>query len=132
MSKTNYERNRLLDLRYGDGAYSKPATVYLGLFIAAPTVSAPGTEVSGGSYARAAIPNDAANFPDAVAGAKANGVAVTFAQATALWGSVTHFGLFDAQTGGNLLDFAPVTNPRPVQAADTPSGAIGQLQLLET
>lgn len=34
-----------------------------------------------------------------------NGAAVTFPQATASWGTVVAFGLYDASTGGNLIDW---------------------------
>lgn len=135
--KTNYARNLMLDARYGDGAFAKPATVYVALFTAAPSVVGGGTEVSGGSYARVAMTNDAANFPDAVAGMKANGVVVIFPQATASWGVVTHFGFFDSLVGGNLLDYAPLTSggvaaPKTIQSGDTPQFSIGAFQFTET
>lgn len=130
--KTNFERNRILDLRFGDGTYTKPATVYVALFTASPTVAGGGTEVAGGSYARAAVTNDLTNFPDAAAGVKSNAVAIAFAQASALWGTVVAVGIFDAASGGNLLDFAPMTTPRTVQSGDTFGFSIGQLQLTET
>lgn len=132
MSKTNFERNRILDVRYGDGAYSPPATVYCGLFSAAPTVSTPGTELSGGSYARVAVTNDATNFPDAVAGSKSNGTAITFPTASAPQGTATHFGWFNASSGGNLLDFAPLTTPKLIGTGDTPEFGVGQLVWTET
>lgn len=132
MSKTNFERNRILDLRYGDGAYTPPATVYCGLFSAAPTVSSGGTELSGGGYARVAKTNNAANFPDAVAGAKSNGTAITFPTASGAQGTATHFGWFDASTGGNLLDFAPLTTSKVIGSGDVAEFAIGQLTWQET
>lgn len=130
--KTNFERNRMLDLRYGDGTYTRPATVYVALFIAAPTVAGGGTEVTGGAYARAAVTNDVANFPDAVAGAKSNALPVTFAQATAAWGTVTHAAVFDALTGGNMLDFNALDSPKTVAIGDTPSLPAGSIRLTET
>lgn len=130
--KTNYERNRVGDARYGDGTYTKPATVYLALFTAAPTVAGGGTEVTGGSYARVAITNDLANWPDMVAGVKSNGLAITFPQATASWGVITHVAIMDALTGGNMQDFAALPAPKTIQNGDTASFAVGQLQFAET
>jgi hypothetical protein len=130
--KTNFERNRILDLRYGDGTYSKPATVYIGLFVAAPTVAGGGTEVTGGAYARVAVTNDVANWPDAVAGLKSNAIALTFAQATASWGTVTHAAVFDALTGGNMLDFAALDVPKTIGNGDTFSLPVGSVRLTET
>lgn len=133
MARTNYERNRNLDVRYGGSAtYVKPATVYIGLFTAAPGVGGGGTEVSGGSYARVAVTNDATNWPNAVAGAKANAVALTFAQATAGWGTITHVGIFDALSGGNLQDFATLTAAKTVQNGDVVQFGIGSLAFAET
>lgn len=132
--KTNYERNRTLSLRYGDNspAYARPATVYVGLFTSMPTVSTGGTEVTGGSYARVALTNDGTNFPDpSTPGVTQNGVAITFAQATAGWGTVVGVGIFDALTTGNLLDFQALTTPKTVQNGDTPQFAIGQITITE-
>lgn len=129
MAKSDYERNGRLDADYGGGT---PATVYVALYTSAPGVAGGGTEVAGGSYARAAVTNNPANWPAAAAGAKSNAAAVVFPQATALWGTVVAVGIFDALSGGNLLDFAPLTTPRTVNNGDTFSFAIGQLQFTET
>jgi hypothetical protein len=131
--KTNFERNRILGHRYGGGAHTPPATVYFALYTAAPTVSGGGTEVSGGSYARAAVPNDNMHFTNPpVAGVTANLLAIAFAQATALWGTVVAVGVFDALSGGNLLDFQTMTTPRTINSGDTFSIAVGQAQFTET
>lgn len=133
MLRTNYERNRNLDVRYGGSAtYVKPGTVYIGLFTAAPGVGGGGTEVAGGSYARVAVTNDATNWPNAVAGAKSNALALTFAQATGSWGTVTYVGIFDALTGGNLQDFAPLTASKTVQNGDVVQFGVGSLAFSET
>jgi hypothetical protein len=130
--KTTYLRNKILDHMLGGGDYTRPATVYLALFTAAPGIGGGGTEVAGGSYARVAVTNDATNWPAASAGQKSNGLALTYAQATASWGTVTHAALFDAATGGNMLHFTTLPSPRTVQNGDTPSWAVGSLVLTET
>lgn len=133
MSKTNYSRNKILDFRYGAQADAQPATWYLALFTSMPTVvGTDGTEASGGSYARVAITNNLTNFPAAVAGGKSNGTAFTFAAASAGWGTIQGFGFYDALTGGNLHDFAPLTTPKVVASGDTPSFSAGQLTWTET
>ena len=116
--KTTYLRNKILDHMLGGPDYTRPATVYVALFNAAPSIAGGGTEVSGGSYARVAVTNDATNWPAASSGQKSNGLAVTFAQATASWGTVTHAAIFDALTGGNMLHFTTLPNPRTVKLAD--------------
>lgn len=96
MAKSTYASNRCL-------TYLLPsASVYLALFSTEPAVPAGigGTEVSaaGTAYARQAI-----SFGAAAAGSVANSAQITFAQATASWGTITSFGIYDAATGGNLL-----------------------------
>jgi hypothetical protein len=132
MSKTNYERNRSLNGRYGDGTYTKPGVVYVGLQTSMPTVSSVGTEVAGGGYGRVAVTNDGANFPDPVAGVTSNAIAITFAQATAAWGTVVGASIWDALTGGNMQDFAPLDTPKVIANGDTFSLPIGSIRLTES
>lgn len=130
MTLTNYERNRIQDVRYGGSAsYTKAATVYIALFTAAPSVTGGGTEVTGGSYARVAVTNDATNWPNAVAGLKGNAVALTFAQATASWGTVTHMAIFDAPTGGNMQEFATLAAAKTVQNGDVVQFGVNSIQM---
>jgi hypothetical protein len=112
---STYLKNKLQDAALG-GGYTKPGTVYVALYTATPNADGGGTEVTGGSYARAAVTNNSTNWPNATAGVKENGAIITFAAATDAWGTVTHWGIFDALTSGNLLwwgtlgsSVAPVT-----------------------
>lgn len=132
MSKSDYLENKVIDHILGGGDYARPATVYIALFTAAPTDAGGGTEVAGGSYARAAMTNNATNWPAAAGGVKSNGTAITFAQATGAWGTIVAFGVFDALSGGNLLFWATLTTPKTVQNGDTPSFSIGALQFTES
>ena len=50
-SKSDYLENEILDHVLGGADYSRPATVYIALYTAAPTDAGGGTEVTGGSYA---------------------------------------------------------------------------------
>jgi hypothetical protein len=129
--KTTFEANRILDFKFGGGSYTPPATVYIALFTAAPTVAGGGTEAAGGSYARVAVTNDATNFPNAASGAKSNALAVTFPQATASWGVISHAAIFDALSGGNMLDFAALDAPKVVANGDTFSLPIGSVRISE-
>lgn len=123
----------LLDHVFGNAAYSAPATLHVALFTAAPSDTGGGTEVSGNAYARAAVPNNATNFPAASAGSKSNGTAITFPQATpAGWGVVTALGIFDAASGGNLLAWADLAASKTVDPLDTVSFAIGALTITLT
>jgi hypothetical protein len=107
-----YLQGKVANYILGRVAYTAPTTVYLALYTAAPSEDGGGTEVSGTGYARASVTNTVSNFPDAIAGVKSNGIAITFPVSGASWGTVTSWGMFDELSGGNLLFYgalAPVT-----------------------
>lgn len=132
-SKSDYLENAILDLVLGDGgSFTHLATVYVSLFTATPSDSGGGTEVSGGSYARVAVTNNATNFPDASGGAKSNGTAITFPTPSANWGTVVAFGIHDASTAGNLLYWGAISPNKTVNNGDpAPSFAAGDLDVTE-
>ncbi len=117
-SKSDYLENKILDHFLGAVTYTPPATVYIAAYTVAPTDAGGGTEVTGGSYARVAVTNNATNFPAAVAGSKSNGTAINFATATADWGTLVAVGIFDAASGGNLLAWADLTVSKLIQNTD--------------
>lgn len=122
---STYLADKLLDHYLGGTAYTAP-TPWLALFTTNPTMPAGtgGVEVSGGSYARV---NISTLFSAAAAGSKTNNANVNFAQATASWGTVVGGGIYDASTGGNLLEAAALGTSVPVGSGDTfqvPSGDI--------
>ena len=130
MSKTDYAENKVLDHMTGKAAWGA-VTAYVGLFTAAPSDAGGGTEVSttGTGYARKATA--AADWNAAAAGSTSNANALTFAAATGSWGTVTHFGLFDAATAGNLLRWAALGTSKAIGTGDTASFAAGALTLTE-
>jgi hypothetical protein len=132
-SKSNYLENALLDHALGGGDYTRPATVYVALYTAAPTDSGGGTEVStsGTAYARVSTTNNATNWPAASSGSKSNGTVITFPTATASWGTVVAFGIFDASTSGNLMYWGDLTVSKSVASGDTASFAVGTLTITE-
>ncbi len=119
----------LLDHVFGAAAYTAPATLYVALYTVIPTdASASGTEVTGGSYARVAVTNNATNWPAASAGAKANGTAITFPAPTAAWGTVVGFAIYDAATLGNELAWGALTVNKTINNGDAaPVFAVGDL-----
>ena len=130
-SKSDYLENKLLDHVLGGGDYSRPATVYVALYTVAPTDAGGGTAVTGGSYARKSVTNNSTNWPAASGGAKSNGTEIAFAEATASWGTVVAFGIFDDPTAGNLLYWADLTTPKAIGSGDTAKFAAGDLDLTE-
>lgn len=130
-SKSDFLELELLDHMLGNTAYSAPANVYIALYTTVPTDAGGGVEVTGGSYVRLTVINNTTNWPDASGGAKANGVAFTFVEATASWGTVVAFGIFDAVTAGNLLYWADLTTNKTIDSGDTAQFAIGDLDVTE-
>jgi len=90
-------------------------TVFAALFTTPTTDSGGGVEVVGGSYARTSV----AGFTVSTAGTSSNSSTVTFPSASANWGVVTHFALYDAATGGSVLFHGPLTAPRVINAGDS-------------
>ena len=124
----------LLDHFLTDPAYTPPATMYLGLSTTTPTEAGGNfTEPSSGSYAR--VSTAAADWSAASGTApavKTNTATKTFPTATGDWSSganMTHFGLFDASTAGNLLCWGALGTAKPVLTDDTPSFGAGALVL---
>lgn len=80
-------------------------TSYVALFTAVGTDAGTGfTEVATGAYARVATAGaDWGSASGSAPSQIANANTLTFPTATASWGSIIAFGLYDAPTGGNLL-----------------------------
>jgi hypothetical protein len=137
---SDYLENKLIDHTFRGVSYTAPSGLYVALFTAAPSDSGGGTEVSGGSYARVNLAPSTANWastggagtttnPSAgTSGTTSNNSAITFAAPTANWGVITHVGVFDASTSGNLLFWTALTTSKTVNNGDAaPSFAAGAL-----
>ena len=113
---TDYLEDKVLDHVFGGTAYTAPSTLYVGLFTAAPSDTGGGTEVSGGSYARKSMPDMTVSGTSPTTAT--NGAAVEFVTATGSWGTITHTGIFDASSGGNLLCWAALSASKVVASGD--------------
>lgn len=127
MSKTNYLENKVLDHSLGVTSYTMP-TVYLAAFTAAPGEAGGGTEVTGGSYARVAL---ASKLGAASSGATVNSADINFPTASADWGTVTHFAVFDASSAGNMLHYGALIASKIIYSGDVLSFLAGQLTFTE-
>ncbi len=137
---SDYLENKLVDHIFRAQSFSAPATLYVALVTAAPSDSGGGTEVSGGSYARVAVTSSLANWAgtqsagstvasSGTGGQTSNNAAITFpAPSGANWGTVTHFGIFDAASSGNLLFHGALTASKTINDGDAaPSFQAAQL-----
>ena len=119
---SNYLENKILDHVLKNVSYTSPTTVYVGLFTSNPTDAGTGTEVSGGSYARQVL-----SVTTASGGIVTSSGDVTFPQATANWGTISHIGLLDALTSGNLLMHTPLTTSKTIETGDILKVSSGNL-----
>jgi hypothetical protein len=110
---SNHLENALINATLRNTSYTSPATVYAALFTTDPTDAGTGTEVTGGSYARTSI-----TFGSPSNGVTTNSADVTFPTCTAAWGTVTHMGIYDASTSGNLLYHTPLDASKTVDSGD--------------
>mgnify|MGYP000656172872 FL=1 len=67
---SNYLENKLVDHIFRGVSFTAPAALHVALFTAAPSDSGGGTEVSGGSYARAALSPSTTNWASTGGAAK--------------------------------------------------------------
>ena len=110
---SNFLEDALINAVLRNTTYTSPATVYVSLYTTDPTDADTGTEVSGGSYARTAVTMGAPSN-----GVSTNSADVTFPTATASWGTVTHIGIHDASTSGNLLFHTILDNSKTIDTGD--------------
>lgn len=105
--------------------WSKPTTIYVGLFTTMPGEDGTGgVEVSGGSYARVQCgPGDSYwTGPTGGSGIYSNSSVVQFAVPTANWGSIVGFGLFSASSSGTLFISKAFTTPVTINAGELAYG----------
>ncbi len=123
---SDHAEKLLLDWLMTTGSATRPTNWYVALYTAAPSDSGGGTEVSGSGYARQSATFAAASTPG---GTTSNTNAITFTAAGGSWGSVTHLGIFDALSGGNLLWHGALVAPKTIADGDTLEFAIGNIDL---
>lgn len=104
-----------------------PTEYWIGLSTTAPNIN--GTNVteptSSTGYTRMKL--DMLSAPSA--GVVTNTSNIEFNESTASWGTITHFVIYDAQNGGNLLQYGALSTPRSVEPATLMSIKSGYLNL---
>lgn len=121
---SDYLENEILDHILSVGSYTMPSAVYVGLSTGSFNDDNSGTELSGSNYSRVA-----ATFSAASSGTTSNSAAIEFAAATGSWGSVSHFGVFDAAASGNLLIHGAFTAAKTIENGDVLKISTGDLDI---
>lgn len=121
---SDYLENAFLDHFTGTTSTSAPAAIYLGLSTASMNDDDSGTELSGSGYARQAI-----TFAAAASASISNNAAVEFPSATASWGTVSHWAIYDAASAGNQLFHGSFATAKSIATGDILKVAASQLTI---
>jgi hypothetical protein len=127
-SKSDYLETKVIQHLF-ESDFSAPANMYVALYTVAPTDAGGGTECSGGAYARVGVARGTGWT--SAGDATENAADITFTEATASWGTVVAFGLFDASTVGNLLYWGDLTASKTIDNGDTAKIPAGDLDITE-
>jgi len=122
MSFSNYLETKVLGHVFGGTAYTQP-TKYIALYSAAPGEAGGGTEISGTNYVRQTaaftVTGDTAS----------NTAAIEFPTAGSAWGTITHIGVMDASSSGNLLAYGTLTASKTISSGDVFRIPLGDLDI---
>lgn len=105
-SKSTFLRNAVFNAIFRNITYTAGPNLFFSFHTASPGLTGV-NEVAGNNYARIAL----------VMGAPTGGAGVSSAAVTSLpptpanWGTLTHWGVWDAAIGGNFLGGDALTNP---------------------
>ncbi|MGL4671561.1 MAG: phage tail fiber protein [Cetobacterium sp.] len=106
---TNYGENLVINT-----VLRGSTKLYVGLLLGDPTESGSYTnEIKTPSYSRKIV-----SFIEPSTGETYNDDDITFDTALENWGWVTHIGIFDSPTNGNMITYAALDFKKEIRAAD--------------
>tara|TARA_R100000700_G_C3114539_1_gene106119 strand:+ start:190 stop:573 length:384 start_codon:yes stop_codon:yes gene_type:complete len=122
MSFSNTFETHVLNYSFTTTSVTRPTAWYVGLFTADPTDSGSGaTEISGSGYTRKTAAFTVSGNTATTSGA------IEFDAATGSWGTISHIGIFDASSSGNLLAHSNLSSSKTIGTGDVfriPAGDI--------
>jgi hypothetical protein len=125
---SDYLENTLINATLRGGTYTGGG-VFVALFTNDPTDAGTGAELSDSGYIRqrahASVASDGFTVP--ANGSSSNARNLVFPAIVDAQKTITHWGIFDAQTSGNLLYHAAMLNPKTLDPTDVLSFPIGSL-----
>lgn len=121
---SDYLELKFLDHFTGTASTSAPSAVYLGLSTGDLGDDNSGTELTGNNYSRKAI-----TFASAASGSISSNAAVEFDAATGSWGTVSHWAIYDASSGGNQLFNGSFTQSKAIGSGDILKVASGSVTI---
>ncbi len=116
-SLSDYGKTSFLEHGLGDTQCPATTSVFLALFTSDPGDDNSGTEVTvANGYIRKAV-----TFGAAASRRVTQNADVSFNEASGNWGTVTHWAVFDAESGGNQLANGALAAPKDITSGKTPS-----------
>jgi hypothetical protein len=136
VSMSNYLEKYIRALVFGNQTWAgKPTTFYVSLHTADPTDATSAetlvasTEISGKGYSRISIACNNSNWTVA-RDTVTNALTISGgASATADWGTITHVGIYDAATRGNLLFFGALAESKAITQYGSASFEAGTIAI---
>ena len=112
---TTYMANKIQNYIFRGESFTPPTTYYIALSKTAPNVDGTGvTEPTNSEYERISVAKNTSNFSASVDGLVKNSVALLSVDTISDWGTISHYGVYDSATGGNLLFFGELSNSRHI------------------
>lgn len=124
MSLGNWSEDAMLDWLLGGATPTRPSGRYVSLHSADPGETG-ANELSATGYSR-----KAASFTAASGGASSNSGALSWSNTSgSAWPAATHFGVWDAASGGNFLGGGALTQGGAIAAGGSGEFAAGELDV---
>jgi hypothetical protein len=124
---SDYAENLVLNWLMTTGSATRPTAWYVSLHTGSPNDADDGAnEISGNGYSRQALTVDAAS---GTGGTTSNNANVTFTASGGSWGTISHIGIYDASSGGNLLWHGSMTASKTIADGDTLQFNTGNIDL---
>jgi hypothetical protein len=125
-SFSNYAENKVLDHVLKKTAFTVPSNLWIALSTADPTDTGSSiAEPSGNGYQRV-LQN---SWTTASSRANSNNGDITFPQASGAWGTISHWGIFDASSGGNMIAHGSFSVSKSVVSGNIPKINSGDLDI---
>lgn len=105
-------KKQVLDHLFGKATWTPPTSFWVGLSTSQPQDDGTNVSEPGSNYARQEV--TAAWWDVAMEGNQTNiknAIEVAFPFSDGGWGTITHFVMFDAETGGNMVASGPLDTP---------------------
>lgn len=125
---SDYSESQLLDATLRGGTYTGGA-VYFALFTTDPTDAGSGTELTDSGYARQQAHTSVVSdgFAAPADGVTSNAKTITFPAIVDAQVTITHAGIYDALTNGNLLYHSPLASSKTLDPGDVLEFPVGQI-----